>query len=211
MTFVAGAPAEALPVATGSFDMIVSNFAIEYSLDREAALAELARVLRPGGCAALVLHGADSTVTASSRVAIETYEAIAAAGIPDLVRRAAALRPDHLSRRKWLKDVLRRREDFPRPMLSYSGVEYFDIAERLLKGDPAARQDLAAIDGGVAMRLDLSREQARVALDEAAVAALHGRLTAIGFAVQLTELTCTYASALTEKVGWIALLTKRGS
>jgi hypothetical protein len=156
-----------------------------------------------------VLHSADSTVTETSRIALNTHAALVAADVPDRVRRAAALRPDHLSRRKLLKDVLRRRDEIPVPMLSFSGVEYFALAERLLKGDPAARQDLARLDEGVAMRLDISREQSRVALDTAALAALTARLRAAGLDAEASELTCTYDNGVTEKVGWIVLLTKR--
>lgn len=43
------APAEALPFETGSFDIVVSASAFHYFDNPEAALAEMARVLRPGG------------------------------------------------------------------------------------------------------------------------------------------------------------------
>jgi len=140
VTFLGGARAEALPVEPESFDMIVSNFAFEYASDREAAAGEVARALRPGGSAILVLHSADSIVTAGSLSAIEVRAALARADIPERVRRAAALRPDHLSRRKLLKDVLKARDGFPMAGFGFSGGEYFDIAERLLKADPAARR-----------------------------------------------------------------------
>lgn len=209
VTFLGGASVEALPAPAASFDMVVSNFAVEYAPNRDAAAAELARVLRPGGRGVLVLHSADSTVTQTSLIALETHAALLAADVPDRVRRAAALRPDHLSRRKLLKDVLRRRGEIPAPMLSFSGVEYFALAERLLKGDPAARQDLARLDEGVAMRMEISREQSGVALDPAALSALTARLRAVGFDVEASEMTCTYDNGATDKVGWIVLLTRR--
>jgi SAM-dependent methyltransferase len=43
------ARAESLPFAAGSFDTVVSTFVLCTVADLEAALAELARVLRPGG------------------------------------------------------------------------------------------------------------------------------------------------------------------
>jgi SAM-dependent methyltransferase len=41
--------AAALPVEDGAFDVVVSVFGIMYALDQEAAAAELARALKPGG------------------------------------------------------------------------------------------------------------------------------------------------------------------
>ena len=208
VTFRGGVSAEALPFADAAFDMVVSNFAIEYADDLDAAAAEAARVLRPGGCGALVLHSADSTLTANSRALLETEALLAQAGIPDRVRRAAALRADHLSRRKLLKDVLRQRPDFPAPPLGVSGADYFDIAERLLKGDAAAPRDLETLEGALPMRLEICRRQAGVALDGPALARLAGRMSDRGLSVQISELTCTYDTLVTQKVGWIALLTR---
>jgi SAM-dependent methyltransferase len=47
------AAAEALPYPTDSFDLILSNEVIEHVQDDRAALAEMARVLRPGGRAVI--------------------------------------------------------------------------------------------------------------------------------------------------------------
>ncbi len=206
--FVGGVQAEALPFPPLSFDHVISNFAIEYAENRDAAIGELARVLRPGGSAALVLHSADSVLTATSRQIILTQEALARAEVPDRLRRAAAMRPDHLSRRKLLKDLLKLRQELSLPALRFSGVEYFDIAERLLKGDPAARQDLATLDDALAMRLEISRAQSRVAMDGQMLAKLESQFRANGLAAHTSELTCTYDTSVTEKVGWIALATK---
>lgn len=48
VTFVEG-EAEALPFADGSFDVVISNGVIDLIPDKDAVLAEMFRVLRPGG------------------------------------------------------------------------------------------------------------------------------------------------------------------
>ena len=45
--------AERLPFADGEFDLVTCQFALMFFTDRAAALAEMARVLRPGGRLAL--------------------------------------------------------------------------------------------------------------------------------------------------------------
>jgi SAM-dependent methyltransferase len=44
-----GASFEALPVASGSFDMAIFNASLHYAIDLEATLGEARRVVRPGG------------------------------------------------------------------------------------------------------------------------------------------------------------------
>ena len=204
ITFVGGARVEALPFGNGSFDLVVSNFAIEYGRPAEA-YPELIRVLAPHGSAALVLHSADSTVTVNSLLALEAFERFETTGIPERLRRAAALRADHLSRRKLLKEVLRHSGEIEAqpPTASYAA-----IAERLLKGEPSARRDLQALDDEVAMRLAIYRDQLRVVLDEPALQSLCGWLSSQGLDVSASELNCSYADAPPEKVGWILLLAK---
>ena len=204
ISFVGGARAEALPFASGSFDLVVSNFAVEYG-QPEKAYPELIRVLAPHASAALVLHSADSTVTANSRFAIETFGRFEATGIPEQIRKAAALRADHLSRRKLLKEALQRRGEIP---AQPPAASYFAIAERLLKGEPSARQDLEALDEEVAMRLSLYRDQLRVALDRPAFQSLCSSLSRQGLDVRVSDFICTYTDGPPEKVGWILLLAK---
>lgn len=206
--FVGGVRAEALPVASGAVDLVVSNYAIEYA-ERGPALAELARVLRPGGGAALVLHSADSTISATGRLVLQTCEALAAAGVPDMLSRAAALRPDHLSRRKLLKDVLRQREAIPLPILTFSGLNYFTVAKRLLQGDATARTDLGKVDEAVAMRRAISSQQLGVAMDGPGFSAFCAELARLGLQADGSELTFSYADGARQKAGWIALVTRR--
>lgn len=209
VTFVGGAPAEALPLPEAAFDLAVSNFALEYS-DLERALPELARVMRPGGRGALVLHSAASTITGTSRLMIEVDAFLERHDVPGQVRRAAALRPDHLTRRKLLKQVAKLRAEAPAAVNpQFTGLDYFDIAERLLQGDRSAREDLDRLERVRPMRLEMAREQARAALDEAGFAELQRRLAALGLAVHPSRISCTYESGAEEEVGWIALLTRR--
>ncbi|WP_370145051.1 class I SAM-dependent methyltransferase [Streptacidiphilus sp. EB129] len=66
-----------LPFADASFDAIVGNFVINHLGDPPAGLAELRRVLRPGGALALTCWE-----RTSMRATAVFGEAIAAAGIP---------------------------------------------------------------------------------------------------------------------------------
>jgi SAM-dependent methyltransferase len=50
--------AETIPFPDGSFDRVVSQFAVMFFDDREAALAEMARVVRPGGTVAVATWAA---------------------------------------------------------------------------------------------------------------------------------------------------------
>lgn len=206
--FAGGAAAEALPFPAASFDLIVSNFAIEYA-EWEAALSEIVRTLAPGGSAVLVLHSADSVLTADSRAVVRIADAMAKAEVADRVRRAASLRPDHLSRRKLLKDVLKHRAEIPVLVTAGTGVEYFDLAERLLAGDSAARDDLAGVDREVEMRQFLAREQSRAALDIKGLGEVADRLAAAGLRVQTSHISYQFdRSAPPEKLAWTLFADK---
>jgi SAM-dependent methyltransferase len=52
------APAEALPFVDGSFDAVVSQFGLMFFEDRQAAIREMARVLRPRGRLAVAVWAA---------------------------------------------------------------------------------------------------------------------------------------------------------
>jgi SAM-dependent methyltransferase len=82
---------EALPLATGGFDAAVAAATIHYAPDLSRALAELARVLRPGG--ALIV--ADSPVypdtAAREAAASRTRAYYDAAGAPRLAERYRGL------------------------------------------------------------------------------------------------------------------------
>ncbi len=205
--FQGGVRAEQLPFPPGSFDLVVSNFAFEYA-DLQMAAPELARVLVPGGAAALVMHRAESDITASSRLMIEIDRRLAQAGISDRVRRAASLRRDHLSRRKLLKEILGRTGEIPAAPFNFSGAEYFSLAERLLEGKAVAAAEIDEVDRGIAMRVAMAREQARVALDLNGLGQLLARFRAAGLIAEASELSCTYAEGRVDPVAWVGLLTR---
>lgn len=50
------ADAENLPFADGTFDIVYSNGVLHHTLDTEAAIAEVYRVLKPGGLAVIMLY-----------------------------------------------------------------------------------------------------------------------------------------------------------
>lgn len=205
MSFLGGARAEALPVPSLSIDMVVSNFAFEYSPARSQAAGELVRVLRPGGGAAMVVHSQDSAVTADSRQLLQTHRDLEAADVPGRIRRAAALRADHLSRRKLLKDVLKLRADLPR------GELYFEIADRLLRNDAKARQDYQALEEQVERVVGMLEAQLLAALDGPALAALKQQFAGLGMEVFSTEITGDYGAQRVQKFGWLVFLNKPGA
>lgn len=62
------ADAEALPIATGSADVITCDDTLEHVFDQEAMVSELARVLRPGGRLLLVTPNASGYHVQLARV-----------------------------------------------------------------------------------------------------------------------------------------------
>ena len=64
--FIGNTAAESLPFADGSFDVVVSQYGLEYA-DLELALSEAARVLASGGQLHWLAHGSDSIVVAQGR------------------------------------------------------------------------------------------------------------------------------------------------
>jgi len=67
--FLAGTPAEQLPLEDGSFDAIVSQYGIEYS-NMERSVAEAVRVLAPGGKLRFATHAAEGSVATNTRRAV---------------------------------------------------------------------------------------------------------------------------------------------
>ena len=64
--FHARVPMEQLPFATGFFDAVSGQYALEYA-EVGAALGEIARVLKGGGRAQFIVHHADSVIVQNAR------------------------------------------------------------------------------------------------------------------------------------------------
>lgn len=65
---------EAIPLAEGSVDVVVSNCVINLSVDKDAAFAEMHRVLRPGGRVAISDIVADGVVPAHLRADPDAWD-----------------------------------------------------------------------------------------------------------------------------------------
>ena len=202
VTFLANARAEALPLTSASIDMVVSNFAFEYTPFPQSPVQEMVRVLRPGGAVALVIHSNDSSITTINRQHLEMYKKLGEADVPARIRRAAGLRADHLSRRKLLKDVLKMRG------VLAGGEPYFEIADRLLSNDPKARQDYEILEKNVERATEIAECQVLAAVDKTALTGLEQQFAALDMSVFTTEITGTQDLMDRQKFGWLMFLNK---
>ncbi|HVI31283.1 methyltransferase domain-containing protein [Phenylobacterium sp.] len=92
-----GVSLEKLPFDAASFDAATSQYGIEYAEPR-AALAELARVLRPAGRALILAHHAASAITASAAAQLDAFDRTMGGG--EALRRARRLFAAIQERRK---------------------------------------------------------------------------------------------------------------
>ena len=91
--------AEKLPFADASFDGAASTFGIMFASNQEAAISELARVVRPGGRVAIAAWLPDST-------AVKLRQAIAPFMPPPPQQTAPPPSPFNWGDPEWLKDAL---------------------------------------------------------------------------------------------------------
>jgi len=81
----------ATPFADAYFDLVAGQFALEYG-DPPQVLAEVRRVLRPGGRAVFIVHLQESAVVATARVELAQLEEVLAPGaVLDLARAVLAV------------------------------------------------------------------------------------------------------------------------
>lgn len=106
--YVQVAPAEALPYPDAMFDVVVSSLVFCSVSDQERALAEIERVLRPGGVLWMVEHVQPKTPLLAQVAAAVTPYWRRIAHNCHLDRPTLAV----LARRGWRVDVLRRRGVF---------------------------------------------------------------------------------------------------
>lgn len=85
------ADAEALPFPDGSFDCVIDTFSLCVIENPDKALAEVKRVLRPGGTALLIEHSKSATVPL-----LGAYQELTGAAVKSLAKGCA-----------WNQDVLR--------------------------------------------------------------------------------------------------------
>jgi SAM-dependent methyltransferase len=86
---------EALPIADGTFDVVIAAAALHYAGDLHAALAEIARVLRPGGAFILADSPVYADTFARHRAWQRTQRYYTESGTPELASRYRGLtRPE---------------------------------------------------------------------------------------------------------------------
>lgn len=74
--FHSGVPAEFLPFADASFDVVVSQFGIEYS-DLDRSLIEVRRVMRHGGRFAMIVHADESLIIRRAKHDLQDFSWLA--------------------------------------------------------------------------------------------------------------------------------------
>lgn len=70
ITFHAGVATEKLPFEASSFDAVSGHYSLEYA-DTAAALAEIHRVLKPGGDAQFIMHSPDSLLVRDAQRSLQ--------------------------------------------------------------------------------------------------------------------------------------------
>jgi SAM-dependent methyltransferase len=131
---VEGRLGEPLPFADAHFDGVVAMRVVKYVLDTEAALAELARVVAPGGTVVFDLCNGRSLARLGYPAGSIGF--ITPASVPELLRRAglvaSSIRPGPR-----LPHVLYQRAQGPAAANALSHLER--VAERVLPGGTGAR------------------------------------------------------------------------
>lgn len=172
---------EKLPFPSAHFDGASSQFGIEYA-DTRQALAELARVLKPGGQALMLIHHADSAITRSTAGQAAAYDRVFGDG--GVIRQARRAFNAHLNRlpadatraaEEAFREAVRRTAGRLESTPAFAPARYLvgyltDLAERIAAYDPASA--LARIDAfefGNASWRQRHRSQLGAAMDGAAL------------------------------------------
>ncbi len=213
-------PAEALPFADATVDLVCSQFGLEYS-DTARSIPELARVLRPGGHAALILHHGDSSFVRSARdeargIDYVVDDARVYLKTRNFLRALAETRsPRGGSSRSLPPKAAKKRRAVDEAINSIQTVARGQSNPRVLLGPPNYVQEVLAMIGKVgpnealgwleearqrvvAMRQRLADMQAAACTEED-IATIEGQLDAAGFTAVRTAVLEDENGAVT---GW---------
>lgn len=194
VTLVGSVMLEKLPFPAEHFDGASSQFGIEYS-DHRPALAELSRVLRPGGRALMLIHHAGSAITRSTAAQTAAYDRVLGDGAA--IRQARRAFTAHLkglptpatgAAEHAFRDAVKRAAARLEPSPAFESARYLvgylaDLAERTSAYAPdSALARLDAFEFGNASWRQRHRSQLAAAMDPAALDTFLQRADRVGLA-----------------------------
>ncbi len=203
--FFGNTPLERLPFGDGTFDLAVSQYGVEYS-DLGASIPEIARILKPSGRVAFIMHDRDGWLVRSATAPVHDYQMIldhvdAPEIILELARlcRAAGARPDEPATAGEYRRLMGRldvttqaftslyqRNPDIKPVLVYKS-KLNQAFQEATKPEVERKLDLRAFlaDARTALRHNIARieDLARIALDEEGRQRLCALLRKEGFSV----------------------------
>jgi len=208
-TLLGGVALEKLPFAASSFDSASSQFGIEYA-DSRQALAEVSRVLKPGGRALFLIHHADSVITRQTAAQIAAYDRVMANGAAvRQARRAFAAYQKGLppvsvqAAEQAFAEAVRRAQDRLEPDPAFDPVRYLvdylgDLANRVAAYEPvSALTRIEGFEAGNAAWRHRQLCQTRAALDGAGLEGFVQRAERCGLAlVNRSEITDSRAALI---------------
>lgn len=183
---------ERLPFAAACFDGASSQFGLEYA-DPHRALAELSRVLRPGGRVLMLAHHADSAIRRQTAAQLAAWERVVGSG--GALRQARRVFSAHLrgapeaaraAAESGLREAVARAAARLEPDPAFAPARYFvdyltDLAGRSSAYDPAsALACLEGVEAGNAAWRQRQICQLRAALDPAGLDAFITRAETVG-------------------------------
>ncbi len=203
-----GVALEKLPFQAASFDGASSQFGIEYA-DTRAALQELARVLKPGGRALMLIHHSDSVITRQTAEQIAAYDAVL--GKSGAIRHARRAFTAHLKGlpaaavEDALRTAVQQAAARLEPTAAFEPVRYMvgyldDLARGVASYEPkSALARLEVFEAGNAAWRHRQQSQTQAALDGAGLEVFIQRAARTGLALNdRAELT----DAGGQLIGW---------
>lgn len=209
-----GVALEKLPFPAASFDGASSQFGIEYA-DTRPALQELARVLKPGGRALMLIHHSDSVITRQTAEQITAYDAVL--GKSGAIRYARRAFTAHLkglpaaAAEDALRSAVQQAAARLEPTAAFEPVRYMvsyldDLARGVASYEPnSALARLEVFEAGNAAWRHRQQSQTQAALDGPGRDAFIQRAARAG--LTLTECT-ELMDAGGQRIGWRAAFLK---